>query len=94
MHPHNIYLALVYQGGLVALILYGAVLISAFKILLKNLEAGDARLGLGILTIAAFAHLLDGHELIDKVGDTWILVWMPIGLALGMSWVPGARRSR
>lgn len=91
-HAHNIYLALVHQGGLVALGLYIAVLASAIINMFRNFDLADARLGASILTVATFSHLLDGHELIDKVGDTWLLVWMPVGLALGMSWTPGRGR--
>ena len=91
-HAHNIYLALVHQGGLVALGLYVVVLASAIISMFRNFDLADARLGVSILIVATFSHLLDGHELIDKVGDTWLLVWMPVGLALGMSWTPGRGR--
>jgi len=91
-HAHNIYLALVHQGGLVALLLYISVLTSAVVAMFRNYDLADARLGVSILILAMFSHLLDGHELIDKVGDTWLLVWMPVGLALGMSWTPGRGR--
>ena len=91
-HAHNIYLALVHQGGLVALGLYVVVLVSAIISMFRNFDLADARLGVSILIVATFSHLLDGHELIDKVGDTWLLVWMPVGLALGMSWTPGRGR--
>lgn len=91
-HAHNIYLALVHQGGLVALLLYISVLTSAVVAMFRNFDLADARLGVSILILAMFSHLLDGHELIDKVGDTWLLVWMPVGLALGMSWTPGRGR--
>ena len=93
-HAHNIYLALVHQGGLVALLLYIAVLTSAVLAMFRNFDLADARLGVSILILALFSHLLDGHELIDKVGDTWFLVWMPVGLALGMTWTPGRGRGR
>ena len=91
-HAHNIYIALVHQGGLVALLLYISVLTSAVVAMFRNYDLADARLGVSILILAMFSHLLDGHELIDKVGDTWLLVWMPVGLALGMSWTPGRGR--
>ncbi len=91
-HAHNIYLSLLYKGGLVAVGLYAVVLISTFALLFSHFEREDAKLGISILVMAVFAHLLDGHELVDKVGDTWFLVWMPVGLALGLGWMPGAYR--
>ncbi len=87
-HPHSIYLALIHQGGLIALALYLCVLAKTSHIFLQNFEAEDAKLGISILMIAVSAHVLDGHEMIDKVGDTWFLVWMPIGLAVGLCWTP------
>lgn len=87
-HPHNLYLALLHQGGVVGLILYAGVLVSAVKSFWVNFEYHDAKLGLAILVMATLAHTLDGHELVDKVSDTWFLIWMPVGLAIGLSWKP------
>ena len=86
MHPHSLYLALWYQGGVVALLLYIALLIQVVRTLLEHFESYDAKLALAVLSIAVLSHILDGHELIDKVGDTWMLVWMPVGIAVGLSW--------
>jgi O-antigen ligase len=91
-HPHNLYLALVHQGGVVGLVLYLGVLVSAAHTLLINFEHSDAKLGIAILAIAVLAHTLDGHELVDKVSDSWFLVWMPVGLAVGLSWKPANER--
>jgi O-antigen ligase len=87
-HPHNLYLALLHQGGVIGLVLYLRILVSAAHSFFLNLEHSDAKLGLAILVIAVLAHTLDGHELVDKIGDSWFLVWMPIGLAIGLSWKP------
>jgi len=32
------------------------------------------------------AYLLDGHELLDKISDTWFLIWLPVALALSLRW--------
>lgn len=86
MHPHNLYLAVLFQGGVVALGLYGAVLIKSIRILIKYYDATDAKLALAILALALPSHLLDGHELVDKVSDTWFLIWLPVAIAVGLSW--------
>lgn len=85
-HPHNMYLALLHQGGLVALILFGFVLAKAFSVLLQFYEEPDAKFALGLFAMSLSSYLLDGHELVDKVGDTWFLFWLPIGISLGISW--------
>lgn len=84
-HPHNMYLALVYQGGLVALFFFGGVVFSALSQLLRNYDSAEAKLMLSILSLALSAYLLDGHELVDKVGDSWLLFWFPVGIALGFA---------
>ena len=85
-HPHNMYLSLLHQGGLVALALFLIVLFKALQLLLNNYEDRDAKFALGLFAMALSSYLLDGHELVDKVGDTWFLFWLPIGIALGISW--------
>lgn len=85
-HPHNMYLSMLYQGGVVALVLFLALLIGCALWFLRNYDHRDAKIGLSVLAVTIPAYLLDGHELIDKVGDTWFLVWLPVGLMLGFAW--------
>lgn len=86
MHPHSMYLSLLHQGGIVALLLYLVVLGQTARILLRNFETPDAKLAIAILSLALIAHLLDEHELIDKIGSTWFLVWIPLSTAVGLQW--------
>jgi len=85
-HPHNMYLAVFHQGGFVALVLFGIVIVLALAQLLKNYDSYEAKLMLSVLALALSAYFLDGHELVDKVGDTWLLFWFPVGVALGFAW--------
>ena len=85
-HPHNLYLALLFQGGLVAVMLFSMVVFKALQLAFRFYEDEDAKFALGILTLALSSYLLDGHELLDKVGDTWFLFWLPIGILLGLGW--------
>ncbi|MEZ5558720.1 MAG: O-antigen ligase family protein [Pseudomonadales bacterium] len=86
LHPHSMYLSALYQGGLVALIGLLALIGWVLAILLGNYHERDAKLALGILGIALPAYLLDGHELIDKVGSTWFLFWVPVAISVGLRW--------
>lgn len=87
-HPHNMYIAIFHQGGAVGVLIYLVVIFKSFSILLEHYHHKDAKLALGLLTIAVSAYLLDGHELIDKVGDTWLLFWLPVAVAVGLQWRP------
>lgn len=86
-HPHNMYLSVLFQGGLIAFLLFLALIAGTLASLFAAYATRGAKLGLGLLTMALSSYLLDGHELIDKVGETWFLFWLPVGVALGLAWV-------
>jgi O-antigen ligase len=92
-HPHNLYLSVAYQGGLVALLLLMMVLWKSLRELLRQYDEADAKLALGILGVALPAYLLDGHELLDKIGSTWFLIWLPVALAVGLRWSRSLRET-
>ena len=85
-HPHNIYLAAFFQGGLVAVLFLIALIVNSLWILFENYQDRDAKLALGLLAIALPGYMLDGHEIVDKVSDIWFLFWLPIAICLGLSW--------
>lgn len=87
-HPHSMYLAVLFQGGVVGLALFVLLVGAALKTLLAHLAEPEAKLALGILAIALPAWLLDGYELVDKIGWTWMLFWFPVAVAVGL----GSRR--
>lgn len=85
-HPHNLYISAAMQGGFVGLVLFLWLLLRVLRELLRSYDQMDAKLALGILGVALPAYLLDGHELLDKISDTWFLVWLPVAIALGVRW--------
>ncbi len=86
LHPHNLYLSVLYQGGFVALGMFLLVLWRTLHELLLAYDDADAKLALGILGSALPAYMLDGHELLDKIGSTWFLIWLPVAIAVGLRW--------
>lgn len=85
-HPHNMYIAILFQGGAVGLILFFALIAWTVRELLAGYGERAAKLGLGLLAMALSSYLLDGHELIDKVGETWFLFWLPVSIGLALAW--------
>lgn len=85
-HPHSLYLASLYQGGLIGLVLFLMLIGSTLSVLFDHYDQPDAKLGLAVLGIALPAFMLDGYELLDKIGSTWLLFWLPVAIALGLSW--------
>ena len=84
LHPHSLFLAVAWQGGLVGLALMFVVIGATLKTLLRHFAAAEAKLGLAIWSIGLPGYLLDGHELIDKIGWTWLLFWLPVAVGLGL----------
>ncbi|MEM7096810.1 MAG: O-antigen ligase family protein [Pseudomonadota bacterium] len=85
-HPHSMYLSVVYQAGIVGLVLFFTVLGWTIWTLMRHYYAADAKLALSILALALSAYVLDGHELVDKVGSSWFLIWFPMAIAIGFRW--------
>ena len=86
-HPHSMYLSVLFQGGLVGAALFAVLIAAVLRTLLRHYPHPDAKLALGILGLTLPAWLLDGHELIDKVGMTWFLFWLPVAISLGLAWM-------
>ena len=86
LHPHNLYLSVLYQGGFVALGMFLLLLWKTLHELLLAYDEADAKLALGLLGMALPAYMLDGHELLDKIGSTWFLIWLPVAVAVGFRW--------
>ena len=42
----------------------------------------EAKLGPALLATGMSAYLFDGWELIDKVGLSWLLLWVPVAIAM------------
>ena len=85
-HPHSLYFSVFFQGGLLGLGMFLLLIGWTLRVLLQHYGHADARLALGLFTIAIVGYLLDGHELIDKVSDMWFVFWLPVALAVGLAW--------
>ena len=83
-HPHSMYLAVLYQGGVVGLGLFLGLIAVVVRTLLAHLEMPEARVALGVLTIGLLSYLLDGHELVDRIGETWFLFWLPVAISFSL----------
>ncbi len=84
VHPHSLYLASALQGGLVGLLLLLGVLFYTGLNLYRARRQDGAPLGLALLATGMTAYLLDGWELIDKVSVSWLLLWTPVAIAVGV----------
>ena len=85
LHAHNVYLAVLYEGGLVGVALLGFVLVSTFNILARQYTRAEAKLAIAVLSIGLPGFFLDGASLVDKIGWVWLLFWLPVAIAVGLS---------
>ena len=85
-HPHSLYLSVALHGGMFGLVLCGWLLLRVLREFQIAYHHQDVKFGLGVLGLALPAYTLDGHELLDKIGDTWFLIWLPVAIATGMRW--------
>ncbi len=84
LHPHSLYLSSALQGGLVGLLLLLGLLSCAGWRLLQAAHLPDAKLGAALLATGMSGYLFDGWELIDKVGLSWLLLWVPVAIAMAV----------
>ena len=83
-HPHNLYLAVAWEGGLFGLGLLLTVIATTLRTLFAHYAEAEAKLGLAIWALALPGYLVDGYELVDKIGWTWLLFWLPVAIALSL----------
>jgi len=83
-HPHSMYLAVLYQGGLVGLSMFLALIVLTVRSLLLHFDAPIAKVALASLTVGLLSYLLDGHELVDRIGETWLLFWLPVAISAAL----------
>lgn len=84
-HAHNIYVSTFFFGGLVGVVLYGAMVLCAlYYAYLNRFEEKYFFAGL-VLIFASVAMLSDIGRVIDRPNDLWFYFWFPIGIILSTS---------
>ena len=84
-HPHNMYLSVLFHGGIVGLVALLALIGASARALLVHFHEPEAKLALAIYAITLPAWLVDGADLIDKIGWTWMLFWLPVAISVGLA---------
>ncbi|MBA57987.1 MAG: hypothetical protein CMQ40_02325 [Gammaproteobacteria bacterium] len=83
LHPHSLYLSIIFETGLLGLLLYGLVFFQVAKAL-WSAKAREAALILSVLFFGSVSFVFDSHVLVDKIDHKWILLWYPLGVSLGV----------
>ena len=86
-HPHNMYISVFFQGGIVGLALYLYVLAwTAWSLVRRIAMIADARLAFALLMGGSAGWLVGGHQLLESPGTSWLFFWLPLATAVGIAW--------
>ena len=81
-HPHSIYLATLFYGGLLGLGLLMGFIGHLYWSWLKIEPKPYLIYALPLMTYGLTCLLVDGDKLLTKVNFVWLLVWLPYAIAL------------
>jgi hypothetical protein len=84
-HPHSVFVATFYYGGAIGLVTYLAMIVRAMFALHQNKEPNLRLLGTMLLAFGLTATTLDGDEIVTKVNYLWLLIWIPVAIAMARS---------
>ncbi|HIG14540.1 MAG TPA: O-antigen ligase domain-containing protein [Gammaproteobacteria bacterium] len=84
-HPHSVFVATLYYGGVLGLLTYLAMILKSISSLHQNKESSLRLLSAMLLAFGLAATALDGDEIVTKVNYLWLLIWIPIGIAMARS---------
>ena len=81
-HPHSVFVATFYYGGAIGLLTYLAMIVKSLFALQQNKALNLRLLGTMLLVSGLTATALDGDEIVTKVNYLWLLIWIPVAIAL------------
>lgn len=93
VHAHSFYLQLWFEYGIVGFLLFMMLLLSLLYKGWKCRANPLARLGLGLLVYAMVAMITDVSSIFSSPGPWWVVVWLPVGILLGVRQPAAARSS-
>jgi|GEM_PF-2507885 len=79
-HPHSIFFATFFYGGLVGVMLLLALLISCFKVAIRLARQGRYEVFL-LLLLAVGLGVTDNNKLLTSPNPIWLFYWLPMALA-------------
>ena len=83
-HPHNIYLATLFYGGIVGLAGFFLVIFSCLKHQFSNMNEEYGSLAVILLLFGLISLTFDGNRIIRKIDFIWLTIWLPISIGMVM----------
>jgi O-antigen ligase len=91
VHPHNVLLLVAYQGGLVGLILWGAIYVYSLHFAWQKRQNNLVLIASTWLVYGLGAGLTDSPHIMPRPNEVWFLLWIPLALLLAASWAEKRR---
>lgn len=85
VHPHSIYLATLFYGGIVGLSMLIALLALTTRTLIRAPDSPWRAPAIMTLAFAAATLAVDGNRLLEKMDYIWVVFWLPVALAVCLS---------
>jgi O-antigen ligase len=85
-NPHNIWLSILHQLGLVGLLLWVALYVTAFRACLGSPDRPLSAVASSALVYGLIAGMTEGGSFLSRPKEHWYLIWIPLALcaAVGM----------
>lgn len=84
-HAHSLYLQLWYEYGIIGITLFLTMLSTLLHKAWTLRELFEARIALAMLTFSIVAMISDIHAVFHRPSVYWIILWLPVGLIIGLS---------
>ncbi|MEW5008176.1 MAG: O-antigen ligase family protein [Cycloclasticus sp.] len=83
-HPHNGFILASMQTGLLGFLIYASLFFSSLKSLVVRKHSKLAPLALSLTLFSIGVQITDIHTIVSRPGVYWLVIWFPIGIALGL----------
>jgi O-antigen ligase len=93
-HPHNILLLIAYKGGLVGVILWITIYLSALYFAWRHRRNNLTLIASTWLVYGLGGFLTDSPNLMPRPAEIWFLIWIPLALLFAAGFAEKQRRLR
>jgi len=87
-HPHNGLILAAMQTGLIGVFVYGSLFVISLRNVVINKHSNLAPLALSLILFSIGVQITDVHTIVSRPGVYWLVIWLPIGIALGLHTPP------
>jgi len=84
-HPHNGFILIAMQTGMLGFILYTNLFFTSLNTLVSKRHSQLTSLAISLILFSIGVQITDTHTIVSRPGVYWLVIWLPIGITLGLS---------